>query len=460
MNTSERFLFLNDKVKILQLIPNHSVPRYTSYPTTPSFNEKINSNIYESWLKNLDKNKKISLYIHIPFCNSLCYFCGCHTSATNIYDPIENYVKSLLREINILSEKLESKFNVSYIHFGGGTPSILTESDLWMIMNLIKKKFDVLDNCEIAMEIDPRFYRKDLTIILNAFSFNRVSLGVQDFSQNTQFLINRIQSYETTKKIVNHFHENNIHNINIDLMYGLPEQTVQTFSDTLEKIVTINPNRVSVFGYGHVPWIKKRQRLIKGKLPDNEGRLKFCQLASHYFLSNGYEAFGIDHYAKKTSSIIKKVKKRKLQRNFQGYSEDSADVLIGIGASSISNLPNGYVQNTIRTIDYINTLKNNKLPISKGHEIKPNDKIYREIINELMCYLNVDLNQIAKKFGKNINFFSSNIEKLKPFIDSKYIFFNNFKLIINPEARPLVRIICSIFDQYFEPKKNMYSFGI
>ena len=141
MNTSERFLFLNDKVKILQLIPNHSVPRYTSYPTTPNFNEKINSDIYESWLKKLDKNKKISLYIHIPFCNSLCYFCGCHASATNIYDPIENYVKSLLREINILSEKLESKFNVSYIHFGGGTPSILMESDLWMIMNLIKKKF-------------------------------------------------------------------------------------------------------------------------------------------------------------------------------------------------------------------------------------------------------------------------------------------------------------------------------
>ena len=460
MNASERLLSFNSKAKILQLVPNYSVPRYTSYPTALNFNEKINSDIYESWLKKLDKNKKISLYIHIPFCNSLCYFCGCHTSVTNIYDPIENYVKSLLQEINILSEKLESKFNVSHIHFGGGTPSILMENDLWMIMNLIKKKFDVSDNCEIAMEIDPRFYRKNLTTILNTFDFNRVSLGVQDFSQNTQMLINRVQSYETTKKIINHFHENNIHNVNIDLMYGLPEQTVETFSDTLEKIGTINPSRVSVFGYGHVPWVKKHQKLIKGKHLDNESRLKFYQLASHYFLSNGYEAFGIDHYAKKTSSIIKKVKKRKLKRNFQGYSEDSADVLIGIGASSISNLPNGYVQNTTRTINYINTLKNNKLPISRGYEMRQNDKIYREIINELMCYLNVDLNQIAKKFGKNVNFFSSNIEKLKPFIDSKYIFFNNSKLFIDPEARPLVRIICSIFDQYFKPKKNMYSFGL
>ena len=185
-------------------------------------------------------------------------------------------------------------------------------------------------------------------------------------------------SYETTKKIINHFRENNIHNINIDLMYGLPEQTVQTFSDTLEKIVTINPNRVSVFGYGHVPWIKKHQRLIKGKLPDNESRLKFCQLASHYFLSNGYKAFGIDHYAKKSSLIIHKLKEKKLQRNFQGYTEDNANVLIGIGASSISNLPNGYVQNTTKIVNYINALKNNKLPISRGYKMKADDKIYRE----------------------------------------------------------------------------------
>lgn len=264
MNASERLLSFNSKAKILQLVPNYSVPRYTSYPTALNFNEKINSDIYESWLKKLDKKKKISLYIHIPFCNSLCYFCGCHTSVTNAYDPIKNYVKSLLQEINILSEKLESKFNVSHIHFGGGTPSMLMENDLWMIMNLIKKKFDVSDNCEIAMEIDPRFYRKNLTTILNTFDFNRVSLGVQDFSQNTQMLINRVQSYETTKKIINHFHENNIHNVNIDLMYGLPEQTVETFSDTLEKIGTINPSRVSVFGYGHVPWVKKHQKLIRG----------------------------------------------------------------------------------------------------------------------------------------------------------------------------------------------------
>ena len=460
MNTSEEFLFLNSKVKILELIPNYSVPRYTSYPTTPNFNEKINSDIYVSWLKKLDKNKKISLYIHIPFCNSLCYFCGCHTSVVNTHKPIENYINSLLKEIKIISKELKNKFKVSHIHFGGGTPSILMEEQLRMIMQSIKEKFNILKNCKIAIEIDPRFYRKNLTTILNEFSFNRISIGVQDFSKNVQNLVNRVQSFETTREIVNHFRKNNIPNINIDLMYGLPGQTVETFSDTLKKINILEPERISIFGYGHVPWKNKRQKLIKGEPLNNKNRLKFYQLASDYFLNKGYESFGIDHYAKKTSSIIQKVKKRKLQRNFQGYSEDSAEILIGIGASSISHLPNGYIQNTTQTNKYINSIKKNKLPISRGHEFKLEDKVYGAIIKELMCYLNTDISHVAKKFDKNINIFSPNINKLKPFIDAKYVSFQNYILSIKPEARPLVRNICSAFDQYFEPKKERYSFGI
>jgi oxygen-independent coproporphyrinogen-3 oxidase len=449
-----------DNRKILQLIPDYSVPRYTSYPTAPNFCDKISNNTYSSWLKKINKDKEISLYIHVPFCNSLCYFCGCHTSVANTYAPIESYVNSLLREIAILGEELRNKFNVSHIHFGGGTPSILRGAELWMIMLSIKKNFNILENCEIAMEIDPRFYRKNLTTILNKYGFNRISMGVQDFSKDVQTLTNRIQSFNTTKKIVNHFRENKISNINIDLMYGLPKQTVQTFSDTLKKIVTLKPDRISVFGYGHVPWKKKHQKLIRDELLNNESRLKFYQLASHYFLSNGYEAFGIDHYAKKSSSIVQKVKERKLQRNFQGYSEDSAEILIGIGASSISCLPNGYVQNIAQTDGYISALKENKLPILRGHEFRVKDRIYGTIIKELMCYLSVDLNQVAEKFEKNINLFLPNVEKLQSFIDAGCVNFQNHTLSIKPEARPLVRNICSAFDQYFKPEKNKYSFGI
>jgi oxygen-independent coproporphyrinogen-3 oxidase len=450
----------NDEKKILQLVPDHPVPRYTSYPTAPNFNDKINNDTYESWLKKLDKNKKISLYIHIPFCNSLCYFCGCHTIVANKYKPIENYVSLLLREIEILDEKLESKFNVSHIHFGGGTPSILKGAELWLIMQSIKKRFNILKDCKIAMEIDPRFFKQNLTIILNNCGFDRISIGVQDFSQNVQTLINRKQSFEITKETINHLRENNISNINIDLIYGLPKQTVQTFTDTLEKINILRPDRISLFGYAHVPWMKKHQRLIKVKPLNNEDRLKFYRLASQYFLSNGYVPFGIDHYAEKSSSIIRNVKNRKLQRNFQGYTEDDAEVLIGIGASSISSLPNGYVQNITRIADYIRALKKNKFPISRGYELKTEDKIYGIVIKELMCYLNVDLKRVAKKFCKDINLFSSNIKKLKPFINAGYVDFQNFVLSIKPEARPLVRIICSAFDQHFEPKTNRYSFGI
>jgi len=460
VNTLKKLSFLNNEKKILQLIPDYSIPRYTSYPTVPNFNDKINNDTYESWLKKLDKNKKISLYIHIPFCSSLCYFCGCHTSVVNKYKSIENYVSLLLREIEILGEKLESKFSVSHIHFGGGTPSILKGAELWLIMHSIKKRFNILQNCNIAMEIDPRFFKQNLTIILKDCGFNRISMGVQDFSQNVQALINRKQSFEITKETVNHLRESNIANINIDLMYGLPEQTVQTFTDTLEKIGSLRPDCVSVFGYAHVPWMKKHQKLIKAKPLNNEERLKFYRLTSHYFSSNGYEAFGIDHYAKKSSSIIQKVKNRKLQRNFQGYTEDNAEILIGIGASSISSLPNGYVQNITRITDYLRTLKKNKLPISRGYELKEEDKMYGIIIKELMCYLNVDLKQIAKKFAKDINLLLLNVKKLKPFIDAGYINFQNFVLSIKPEARPLVRIICSTFDQHFEAKTDRHSFGI
>ena len=460
MNLSKRLLSSDNEKKILQLVPDYSVPRYTSYPTAPNFNDKINNDNYESWLKKLDKNKKISLYIHIPFCSSLCYFCACNTSVVNKYKPIENYVNLLLREIEILGEKLESKFNVSHIHFGGGTPSILKGAELWLIMQSIKKRFNILKDCKIAMEIDPRFFKQNLTIILNDCGFDRISIGVQDFSRKVQTLINRGQSFEITEETINHLRENNISNINIDLIYGLPKQTVRTFTDTLEKISILRPERISAFGYAHVPWMKKHQRLIKAKPLDNENRLKFYSLASNYFLSNGYEPFGIDHFAVKSSSIIQNLKNRKLHRNFQGYTEDDAEVLIGIGASSISSLPNGYVQNIAKITDYMRSLKKNKLPISRGYELKTKDKIYSNVIKELMCYLNVDLKQVTKKFSKDINLFSSNIKKLKPFIDAGYVEFQNFVLSIKPEARPLVRIICSVFDQYFEPKVNRYSFGI
>ncbi len=460
MKVSKDLLFTNNEEKILQLVPDYSVPRYTSYPTAPNFNDKINNETYESWLKKLDENKKISLYIHIPFCDSLCYFCACHTSVVNKYKPIEIYVSLLLKEIDILGKKLKSKFNVSHIHFGGGTPSILKGTELWLIMQSIKKRFNILKDCKIAMEIDPRFFKQNLTIVLKDCGFDRISIGVQDFSHDVQTLINRKQSFEITKETVIHLRENNISNINIDLIYGLPKQTVQTFTNTLEKINTLRPDRISTFGYAHVPWMKKNQKLIKVEPLNNEDRLKFYRMASHCFLNNGYEAFGIDHYAEKSSSIIQNLKNRNLQRNFQGYTEDDSEILIGIGASSISSLPNGYVQNITKIADYMRTLKKNKLPISRGYKLKTEDKIYSIVIKELMCYLNTDLKQVTKKFSKDINLFSSNIKKLKPFIDADYVNFQNFVLSIKPEARPLVRVICSVFDQYFEPQNNRYSFGI
>jgi len=460
MDENTKFLNLKKKINILQFIPDYPVPRYTSYPTAPNFNEKINNDKYSLWLKKIKKNNKISLYIHIPFCNSLCYFCGCHTGVVNKYNPVKRYVNYLLKEIDIIRKITRKRLKVSHIHFGGGSPSILEKQELKLLMNSIKKKFIIEKNSEIAIEIDPRFVsKKNLITNLKKFFFNRVSIGVQDFSPVVQKIINRKQTFKQTKELIDYLKLNGITNINIDLVYGFPKQTTKSFINTLSKIRSLNPERISIFGYAHVPWMKKNQRLIKEEPLDNETRFQLYQIASDYFLNNNYISIGIDHYAKKNSSIVKKLEKRKLNRNFQGYTEDQAKILIGIGSSSIGSLKDGYVQNKTYVPDYIKSLKKNKLPILKGYELKNEDKMYGKIIKELMCYLNVDFNKIIKKYNKKEELIRS-IVKMKPFIDANVVNIDNNILTINNEARPLARIISSYFDQYFLKNKNKYSTGI
>ena len=456
-------MLLNKDKSILKLVPKHPIPRYTSYPTVPNFHSKIDQNIYKKWLKNINSKEKISLYIHIPFCNSLCYFCGCHTCVVNKYGPIKNYVDYLLIEIGLIASKLKFKSKVSHIHFGGGSPSILKPNELISIMNLIKKKFNIIKNCEIVMEIDPRFFPKgNFTKVLKNLGFTRMSIGIQDFSLKVQKNINRKQTFKQTKELIDHLRLNDITVINIDLIYGLPFQTIKSFITTLNKINSLKPDRISIFGYAHVPWMKKHQKLIKGKILNNEKRLQLYRLASDYFLNKNYIAIGIDHYAKQNSSIVKKLKNKKLQRNFQGYTEDEAKTLIGVGSSSISSLSEGYVQNITYIPNYIESLKKNKLPILRGCKFKNKDKMYGTIIKELMCYLSVNLNEIIHEFNKENepNIFFRELFKVKPFIDKGFVNIKNDILLIKPEARPLVRTICSSFDQYFKVNKNKYSLGI
>ncbi len=453
--------FRKDKL-LLDLVPDHPIPRYTSYPTAPNFNNNIDGKKYNLWLKKIKSSEKISLYVHIPFCDSLCYFCGCHTTATKKYDPIERYVNFLIKEICLLSSKIKFKPLVSHIHFGGGTPSILKPKDLRTIMNIIKKKFKILEKCEIAMEVDPRYFKYDLIKILKKYNFNRISIGIQDFSKTVQKNINRKQSFKSTKDLIESFRINGINKINIDLMYGLPYQSVSGFLSTLRKVVSLKPDCISIFGYAHVPWMKKRQKLIKGRMLDNNERLQLYRIASNYLLNNKYISIGIDHYAKYNSSIIKKLKKKNITRNFQGYSEDDSKVLLGLGSSSISSLPEGYVQNITNTPEYFESLKRNKIPIFRGYEFKNKDKMYGTIIRNLMCYLTVDLHEMNEKFNEKNeqNFLFKELLRIKPFIDKGLVAFKNDKLTIDPDARPLARTISSSFDQYFKANKTKYSLGI
>ena len=447
---------------LLDLVPDHPVPRYTSYPTAPNFKQNINGKIYSSWLKKIESSEKFSLYIHIPFCNSLCYFCGCNTISIKKYDPVERYVKFLVKEICLISSKIKFKPCVSHIHFGGGTPSILKPKDLKVIMNTINNKFNILKKSEIAMEVDPRYFKLDLINVLKKHNFNRISVGVQDFSKVVQKNINRNQSFKNTKDLVESFRTNGINKINIDLMYGLPYQSVLSFISTLNKVVSLKPDCISIFGYAHVPWMKKRQKLIKGKVLDNKERLQLCRIASDYLSNKNYISVGIDHYARHDSSLIKKLKKRNLTRNFQGYSGDDSRILLGFGSSSISSLLGGYIQNISNVVEYIESLKRNKMPIFRGYKFKNKDEMYGNIIGDLMCYLSVDLQEINRKFNKENkqNFLVNELQKVKPFIDKGFVTLKNDILTIKPYARPLTRIISSSFDKYFKTNKTKYSLGI
>jgi len=274
--------------------------------------------------------------------------------------------------------------------------------------------------------------------------------------------INRNQSFKNTKDLVESFRINGINKINIDLMYGLPYQSMLGFISTLNKVVSLKPDCISIFGYAHVPWMKKRQKLIKGKVLDNKERLQLCRIASDYLSNKNYISVGIDHYARHDSSLIKKLKKRNLTRNFQGYSEDDSRILLGFGSSSISSLLGGYIQNISNVVEYIESLKRNKMPIFRGYKFKNKDEMYGNIIGDLMCYLSVDLQEINRKFNKENkqNFLVNELQKVKPFIDKGFVTLKNDILTIKPYARPLTRIISSSFDKYFKANKTKYSLGI
>ena len=429
-------------------------PRYTSYPTAVEFSEKFNPEIYKKAL-NKNSNLPLSIYLHLPFCKSACYFCGCNVIYTNKEDKKQNYIKYLEKEINILKNYINTNSPVLQLHFGGGTPTFYDAKSLERIISLIKNTFNNFDvDAENSCEIDPRHFNEDHMKVLSEYGFNRLSFGVQDFNEKVQISINRNQPFSMVENATNIARKYGVNNINFDLIYGLPEQNLQTFKETLNKVLKLEPTRLAIFNYAHVPWIKKTMRKIdEYRLPQPKEKLLILEYIIKHLLDNKYKMIGMDHFALENDELYQAYKKGKLKRNFQGYTAKKYAQTIGIGLTSIGEGEDYYVQNHKDYDAYVRALESNELPICKGIKLDYDDLIRKNVIMKLMNNLTLDIKRIEHKF--NIDFktyFKESIKKLDEYIDLNLVSIDSNYIKISPNGVMLVRNIVMAFDKYIDTK--------
>lgn len=424
------------------------VPRYTSYPTAPHFHEGVGSSEYGAWLRETAGSQPLSLYLHIPFCRQLCWFCGCHTRVVNHYDPVRRYLELLEAEISLVGAAMQTS-SVNHIHFGGGSPTILTAKDFSHIMLRLGECFQVASGADIAVEIDPRTVDEEKIAAYAACGVNRASIGVQDFDSEVQQAVNRLQPYEDVLEKIRILRKTGIDALNIDLIYGLPYQTLDTIRMTVERTVSLVPSRISLFGYAHVPWMKKHQQLIpQDGLPDTKTRQAMFECAAVMLEEAGYVAVGLDHFALPDDPLVIAMKEGRLQRNFQGYTTDDAGALVGFGVSAISSLPQGYAQNTSDIKAYAQSVKGGNLPIIRGYALTDEDRRRRALIMTLMCQMQVEV---------DFSEFPGEREAMEPFIAEGIVEISGSMLRVLPAYRHLLRIVASRFDAHMQESAQRYS---
>lgn len=434
------------KAKILSC--DRAVPRYTSYPAATHFQENFLSKQYESWLTALPENTTISLYLHIPFCSQLCFYCGCHTKITQRYAPIATYLYLLKSEAEKISFLIPKSCRVTHVHLGGGSPTILSPDDFRDVIKTLQNLFSFDPACVIGVEADPRQLSAEKIKVYAESGVRRMSLGVQDFHQPTMVAINRAQPFALTRQSVDWMRAYGIGGINFDLMYGLPGQSPESIRDTMQQAISLAPSRISFFGYAHVPWIKKHMRLMPTDLPDASLRYDLAAAGAEMLMDHGYYAIGIDHFVRPEDEMIQAWKNKTLKRNFQGYTVDDADALIGLGVSSISKLPQGYVQNTPHQLYYQQALADTRLPVSRGWAMDDQDRMHAEIIEALMCYLEVDLSDISRRWQVPVGYFDPMMHSLQDLCAQGLLAFQDYRIIVHPQARQIVRVVCAAFDDY------------
>ncbi len=431
-------------------------PRYTSYPTAVKFHNGITSNFARSAVENLCTEKPVSIYVHIPFCERLCWYCACRTQGTKSHRPVSGYLSGVLKEIELLREALPEGVKMGRMHWGGGTPTILLPDEVATLAQAIKNVFPIDDPFEFSVEIDPTLVDKDKIAALSAAGMNRASVGIQDFDPKVQEAIGRLQSLEETADCVADVRAAGVKSLNADILYGLPHQTPDSVEQTLQQVQSLDPDRIALYGYAHVPWMAKRQQMIDVEaLPGGPARRVLFDLMAERLESSGYDPIGIDHFAKPSDTLGEAAATGRLRRNFQGYTTDRCDTLIGLGASAISKFANGYAQNAPRSSQYLRMITEGGLATQRGVEITETDRMRARAIEMVMCDFKLNKAELVRDFGPLAHTLDADIDEIiieyKGFVEP-----TDTGFAIASKQRALARLVAQKFDAYAS-EGGMYS---
>ncbi len=444
---------------ILARYASRPAPRYTSYPTAPHFSDAVGEEEVRRWLAK-GGEEAVSLYVHVPFCRRMCWYCGCNMKLARRYQPVANYVESLLAEIALVAEAAGRR-KVSHLHWGGGTPTSLEPEDLSRVMAELRRRYEVLEGAELALEIDPRTLTEEMARTLGRQGFTRASFGVQEFDARVQTAINRIQPLEMVAEAVGALRRNGLSEIGFDLIYGLPYQTVRSLVRTVRLAAEMAPGRVALFGYAHVPWMAKNQRMIPEEaLPDAQARAEQAEAAAEELVALGYQRVGLDHFALPDDALAVAAREGRLRRNFQGYTTDAAETLIPFGASAIGRTPEGFWQNVTETGAWARSIAAGRMPVAKGVSVSADDQLRAWVIERLMCDFEVDLAAVSERFHASPDWTKEPLSRLEEMRADGLVEVRGTRVRMSEAGRPFVRIAASFFDAHFGRSQARHSVAI
>ncbi len=439
---------------------SRNLPRYTSYPTALAFQPAPDDALIRNWLGAIRPTDALSIYVHIPFCERLCWYCGCHTSVPNGYDRISDFLGHLASELDLWSDAMPSHAGAAHVHFGGGSPNSLSRDDFSNLLASISRRFSLRPGAEVAVELDPGHLDGDFARGLGAAGVTRASLGVQTFDPEVQRLVNRIQPFERVETAVADIRRGGVEAINFDMMYGLPGQTPDNVADSLTTALLLAPDRVALFGYAHVPWMKKHQAMIRQEdLADVAERWSQAEAAEAVLLDHGYVRIGMDHFAHPDDPMAQ-LANRGLRRNFQGYTDDPASVLIGLGPSAISACPQGYAQNASRVDHWAAAVGKGRLPVWRQLATTPEDRLRATVIERLMCDLEVDVGAACLDSGCAVTTLDDGLIAARALAAEGLCIVVGRLIRVSPEISRLVRVVAACFDQQLAPLTKKHSLAI